>query len=119
MLFEKKFPVETGVTYRGDRLTAWHYVASFIFIWASMEQLRTNIILANLRKDKDGNVVTTEHKMSQDGLFKYISGPLQLTEITMYLSLYVILSTSATYPYILWWVIFNQVCKTLFIIISV
>lgn len=75
----------------------------------SYQQLQTNIILANLRKDKKGIVVTKEHKIPRGGLFNYISSPLQFTEIGMYTAIQIIINESKTYYIFCMWVVINQV----------
>lgn len=72
-------------------------------------QLKSNFILAGLRKNQHGNVVTKEHKIPFGGLFNYISNPLQLTEIMIYLMLSGILYQASTFHYITLFVIINQV----------
>jgi len=72
-------------------------------------QLKTNFILAKLRKNVHGDIVSLEHKIPSDGLFKCIAGPLQLCEIFIYLMLSVILWQASTYHYVTFWVISNQV----------
>lgn len=72
-------------------------------------QLKTNFILAKLRKNTHGDVVSLEYKIPYDGLFKYIAAPLQLQEILIYLMLSVNLWQASTYHYITVWVVSNQV----------
>ncbi|XP_011060107.1 PREDICTED: polyprenol reductase [Acromyrmex echinatior] len=91
------------------KITTVKLVCAFICLWASYEQLKTNFILARLRKNSHGDIVSLEHKISLDGLFKYIAGPLQLWEIIIYLMLSVILWQASTFHYITFWVISNQV----------
>ncbi|XP_043266907.1 polyprenol reductase [Venturia canescens] len=100
-------PGSTSVL-RWDRLTNLQYVCAFVFLLASYEQLKTNHILANLRKDKAGNVVTKSHKIPRGRLFEFISAPLQFTEIIMYTMLAIILWRSSTYHYVYAWVLANQ-----------
>ncbi|KAL7287810.1 hypothetical protein TKK_0018185 [Trichogramma kaykai] len=91
-----------------SRLTVIDYMFASIFLLASYVQLRTNKILASLRKDKNGKVVTKKHKIPHGGLFEFISAPLQLTEMILYICLLVILRGASTYCYIAFWVIVNQ-----------
>jgi 3-oxo-5-alpha-steroid 4-dehydrogenase 3 len=92
-----------------NKLTSIKLAYGFMFLWLSYIQFKTNIILRNLRKSKHNNVVSYTYKMPCHGLFKYISAPLQLTEILMYLTLSVILSEASTFHYITFWVLVNQV----------
>lgn len=80
-----------------------------ICLYSSYMQLKSNFILVGLRKNQHGDVITKEHKIPFGGLFKYISNPLQLTEIIIYIMLSVILWQASTFHYITIWVIINQV----------
>ncbi|XP_014471205.1 PREDICTED: polyprenol reductase-like [Dinoponera quadriceps] len=71
-------------------------------------QLHSNFILAKLRKNKDGAVVSYSHNVPFHGLFEYISNPLQFTEILMYFMLSLILWRASTYHYVTFWVAVNQ-----------
>lgn len=72
-------------------------------------QYRSNVILANLRKDKKGNVVTKKYKVPNGELFNFVTAPLQLTEIILYLCLNCILKSASTFYFVTAWVILNQV----------
>lgn len=87
------------------------WFAGLIFILMTYEQLKTNRILSNLRKNENGIVVTKKYKIPQGRLFNYISSPLQLTEIGIYGALQIILSDSSSYLFIYLWVVENQVRK--------
>ncbi|XP_043467070.1 polyprenol reductase-like [Leptopilina heterotoma] len=84
------------------------WFAGLIFILMTYEQLKTNQILSNLRKNENGIVVTKEYKIPQGRLFNYISSPLQLTEIAVYGALQIILSDSSSYLFIYLWIVENQ-----------
>ncbi|KAI4503962.1 hypothetical protein M0802_001365 [Mischocyttarus mexicanus] len=88
-------------------ITLLQIISVNIFLLASLMQLKSNFILANLRKSNN-KVVFDGYKIPHGGLFEYISSPLQLTEICIYLSLSVILWQSNTFHYITIWVIINQ-----------
>ncbi|XP_011877415.1 PREDICTED: polyprenol reductase isoform X2 [Vollenhovia emeryi] len=92
-----------------DKLTTAKLVCAFICLCSSYMQLKTNLTLANLRKNTHGDVVSFEYKIPSEGLFKYIAGPLQLLEILIYLMLSVILWQASTYHYVTLWVVANQV----------
>ncbi|XP_043467090.1 polyprenol reductase isoform X2 [Leptopilina heterotoma] len=96
------------VTNYQESLKLKDWIAALIFLWMSYQQLQTNLILANLRKDKNGVVVTKEHKIPRGGLFDYISAPLQFTEIGMYVALQILLSQGEAYFFVCLWVISNQ-----------
>ncbi|KAF5279009.1 hypothetical protein FQA39_LY05687 [Lamprigera yunnana] len=84
-------------------------IATILFLWAWTHQYKTAVILANLRKDKKGNVVTEAHKLPQGDWFNYVSSPHGLAEILMYLALTIILWGSITWIFIFAWVLCNQV----------
>lgn len=72
-------------------------------------QYRTNIILSNLRRDKNGVVVTKKYKVPCGELFDFITAPLQFTEIIIYLCLLLILRNGSMFYYVAVWVVINQV----------
>lgn len=92
-------------------ITYIHLICAFIIILSSYAQLRANYILSGLRKEKTGEINSTVYKIPHGGLFEYVSGALQITEIIIYISLSVILWQSSTYHYVTIWVIINQVYK--------
>ncbi|XP_011502079.1 PREDICTED: polyprenol reductase [Ceratosolen solmsi marchali] len=100
---------DTKVDVNWTRLSLTEYTCATVLLISTYMQYRTNIILANLRKDKKGIVVTTNYKMPEGELFNLISGPLQLTEIIIYICLSIILRKAYTFHYVSFWVIMNQV----------
>lgn len=68
-----------------------------------------NFILAGLRKNEHGDVVTKEYKIPVDELFNYITCPLQLMEILIYLMLSAILWQASTFHCNTFFVLMNQV----------
>ncbi|CAL1684254.1 unnamed protein product [Lasius platythorax] len=90
------------------KLTTTELICALICLCSSYMQLKSNFILAGLRKNQHGDIVTKEHKIPFGGLFKYISNPLQFTEIIIYIMLSVILWEASTFHYITIWVILNQ-----------
>ncbi|KAF5282165.1 hypothetical protein FQR65_LT02862 [Abscondita terminalis] len=83
--------------------------AVFLFLWAWVHQLKVARILANLRKDKKGNVVTETHKLPRGDWFEYVSSPHYLAEIIMYFALTVILRGNTTWIFVFLLVLANQV----------
>ncbi|XP_041972812.1 polyprenol reductase-like [Aricia agestis] len=80
-----------------------------IFLWAWQEQYQSNVILANLRKDKkSGEVVTEKYKVPMGRMFNYVSSPHRFCEIVLYLVYFVLIPTK-TYFIIFLWVLGNQV----------
>lgn len=71
--------------------------------------LKSNFILRKLRKNKDGKINSTIYKIPHDGLFEYVSGALQITEIIIYITLSIILWQSSTFHYVTIWVLCNQI----------
>lgn len=83
-------------------------VGSSIFLWACYHQYRSAVILANLRKDKNGQVVCYQHKIPEGGLFKRLSSPHMFCEMLMYWALLIILWGNRMWPYVFLWVLCNQ-----------
>lgn len=86
-------------------------VGTCLFLWAWYQQYKATVILANLRKDKKGCVVTYQHKLPVGGLFNRLSSPHMFTEMLMYFALYIILWGHTIWPYVFFWVFCNQ-CET-------
>lgn len=84
-------------------------MVSVIFLSTTYMQLRSNYILANLRKEK-GSI--NSYKIPRGELFEYVSSPLQFTEIILYTCLLFILRSSVTYYFVYLWVFVNQVNET-------
>ncbi|XP_020278245.1 polyprenol reductase-like isoform X1 [Pseudomyrmex gracilis] len=91
------------------KITITQLLCVLIFLWSTYTQLKSNYILAGLRKNQHGDVVTKEHKIPTGGLFNYVSNPLQLTEILVYLALSAVLWQASTFHYVTVFVIINQV----------
>jgi len=85
-----------------------------IFIWAWYKEHQSAVILADLRKDEKGQVVSMAHKIPQGGLFELISCPHMTCEILIYVAIYLILQNSTTFFYIVVWVASNQIQVALF-----
>lgn len=93
------------------------YFGGLIFLAMTYEQLKSNIILSNLRRNKKGIVMTKEYKIPHGRLFNYITSPLQFSEIGVYGALQIILSDSSSYLFIYLWVVTNQVRKIFFFLL--
>ncbi|XP_057325192.1 polyprenol reductase [Microplitis mediator] len=91
-----------------SKLNSICIISAVFFLLSSYEQLKTNFILAHLRKNEKGVVVTKSYKIPNGRLFQYITAPLQLTEIIMYFTLTIILWQSSSFYYIFIWVLVNQ-----------
>lgn len=99
------------VSFAVEDITMNLVVGSVIFCWAWYHQFKTAIILANLRKDSTGSVVSYDHKLPIGGLFHRLSAPHMFCEMLMYLALNIILWGHSTWPYVFLWVFCNQ-CET-------
>lgn len=91
------------------QLTLTQILGVVIFGFAWVNQYRSAKILANLRKNFAGQVVTVEHKLPKGGLFEYISSPHLTCEVLIYLSLYMILYNNESFKYVFFWVLSNQI----------
>lgn len=65
-------------------ITKQRAIAFILFIYTSHQQQNCNKVLANLRKDKSGQVITDQHYVPSGGLFEYVSCPHFLTEVIIY-----------------------------------
>lgn len=81
---------------------------ALLFIWASYRQYTCAVLLANLRKNKNGVVEHYKHTIPKGDLFEYVSSPHMLCEVILYLSLAIILWGHTTWPFIFVWVLSNQ-----------
>ncbi|XP_046394495.1 polyprenol reductase [Ischnura elegans] len=91
-----------------DELTVFDYSAALILCLACYEQIKSSIILANLRKNKKGSVCTYKHSIPRGRLFEILSSPHISAEIVVYLALTFILRGNCTWWYIFIWVLTNQ-----------
>lgn len=83
-------------------------IGIFMFAWSN--QFKSNIILADLRKDGDSKkVISQKYFLPHDGWFKYVSSPHQLCEIMLYLSLTLLLFKNVSWLFVVFWVVSNQV----------
>jgi 3-oxo-5-alpha-steroid 4-dehydrogenase 3 len=86
-----------------------------LFLWAFYHQYKATVLLANLRKDKKGSIVTLEHQVPQGDWFELVSSPHNLAEILMYFALTFILLGSNTWPVVFLWVLSNQVSHAVYV----
>ncbi|CAD7082377.1 unnamed protein product [Hermetia illucens] len=84
-------------------------VAVMLFLYSWLQQYLSNLTLVNLRKSKDGKVVTEDHLMPQGGWFEDVSSPHMLFEVLMYVALMLLMPYSVTMRYAALWVLSNQV----------
>uniref|UniRef100_A0A1B6KHA5 Polyprenal reductase n=1 Tax=Graphocephala atropunctata TaxID=36148 RepID=A0A1B6KHA5_9HEMI len=83
-------------------------VGSGLFMWAWLHQFRAAVILANLRKNKKGDVVSLKHNIPSGDWFELVSSPHLLCEALMYLGLGLVLLGNYTWPFVFFWVLSNQ-----------
>lgn len=86
-----------------------HVINCSLFLWSCYQQYKSNIILANLRKNHKGQVITMKHTIPYGGMFDYVSSPHLLAEVVMYFSLTCLLWGASTWPWVFLWVLSNQV----------
>lgn len=80
-----------------------------VFLCCFYEQYKSNVIFANLRKDKkSGEIVTEDHSIPHGRVFEFVSSPHRLCEIIIY-SMLVLLIPTKTFFCIYLWVLGNQV----------
>jgi len=92
-----------------DDITLRHYVAISLFLYAWYNQFMSNLILASLRKNHSGTVVTQKHLLPVGGYFESVSSPHMYFEILIYVALYIILHNNSSWLFVLCWVISNQI----------
>lgn len=83
-------------------------IAFILFIYASHYQQKCHKILASLRKDKAGNVISEQHYVPAGGPFEYVSCPHFLIEVILYFLILVVQGFNSTY----WNLIFLMVLST-------
>jgi 3-oxo-5-alpha-steroid 4-dehydrogenase 3 len=93
-----------GNEFRPNDLTLVDVTAVVIFLWAWYHQHVTTVILADIRKDSKGNIVTESYKLPQGDWFNYLSSPHYTSEIIMYTCLWEILGIRHG-----WWCVYALV----------
>lgn len=86
-----------------------HWLAIGVFLHAWYNQFVSNVILANLRKNKSGTIVTQKHLMPTGGYFDKVSSPHMFFEIVIYVALYVLIHNNSSWLFVLCWVLTNQI----------
>ena len=106
---------ESEVLFAGN-FFAWNHVLGVaLFFVASVLQFQSHTILARLRKDKTGTVVTLKHSIPRGSLFNLLSCPHYFAEILIYLSMCLIFNgRSATWLMVCCFVVLNQIIVGLF-----
>ncbi|XP_054845987.1 polyprenol reductase [Eublepharis macularius] len=96
---------------RGGRPTiCWcHVFGLMMFIWASVHQQRCHVILANLRKNKSGEVVNLDHRIPFGDWFEMVSCPHYFAELLIYISMAITFGlNNLTWWLVVIYVLFNQ-----------
>lgn len=91
-----------------DLVSNVQWMAALLFLWACYQQYSATVILANLRKNKNGEVISKGHKIPYGGLFEYLSNPHFTTEMLMYIFISIVLWGNTTWIFVCLWVISNQ-----------
>jgi len=75
----------------------WYQVFGIaLYFWAVWHQYKSAAILASLRKDKKGQVVTRQHKIPKGDWFYFVSCPHYFAEILIYSALNIVLEFNNT-----------------------
>ncbi|XP_037032314.1 polyprenol reductase [Bradysia coprophila] len=94
---------------RWDDITLRHNIAIGVFLYAWYNQFISNLILASLRKNNAGTVITQKHLLPTGGYFESVSSPHMFFEVVIYVALYIILHNNSSWLFVLCWVISNQI----------
>lgn len=78
-------------------ITKQRAIAFILFVYASHHQYRCHLMLANLRKDKTGKVITERHYVPSGGLFEYVTCPHFLMETIIYFLIIMSQNFSSSY----------------------
>ncbi|CAN2388606.1 Steroid 5 alpha-reductase 3 [Pristimantis euphronides] len=92
-----------------QQLRWYHILGCLLYVWASLHQHRCHVILANLRKDKTGKLVTMNHVMPSGDWFETVSCPHYFAELLIYISIAFLFGlTHLTLWLLVLFVLFNQ-----------
>ncbi|XP_074642957.1 polyprenal reductase-like [Tubulanus polymorphus] len=92
------------------RINIYHVVGVSMFLWSSWQHYSAHSILASLRINPKGKILTEKHLMPRGGWFDRVSCPHYLMEILTYISFGVIQSfANHTFCSIILFVVVNQV----------
>ncbi|XP_071395172.1 polyprenal reductase [Centroberyx affinis] len=98
---------ETGTLL--SQLNWLHVAGSALFIWASLLQHRSIVLLARLRTGDSGAVETLAHRVPQGGWFQLVSCPHYFAELLIYVSLSLVFGgLSLSWWLVVLYVLFNQ-----------
>ncbi|XP_045899443.1 polyprenol reductase [Micropterus dolomieu] len=92
-----------------SQLDWFHVAGNALFIWASMMQHQSMVLLARLRTGKSGTVETLAHRVPEGGWFELVSCPHYFAELLIYISLSLVFGgLSLTWWLVVLYVLFNQ-----------
>jgi len=86
----------------------YHYLSVGLFLYASFHHHHCHKILAKLRRNKSGHIVSTGYKIPRGDWFEYVSCPHYFSECLIYLSICMVLGG---FNYTWWWLT-SYVCLT-------
>ncbi|XP_036890062.1 polyprenol reductase isoform X2 [Sturnira hondurensis] len=94
----------------------FHIFGVMMFIWSSLHQYKSHVILGNLRKNKAGVVVHHNHQIPFGHWFEYVSSPNYLAELMIYVSMAVVFG----FRNLTWWLVLTYVffCQALSALLS-
>ncbi|XP_068176187.1 polyprenol reductase [Antennarius striatus] len=99
----------TGTGTLLSQLSCFHVAAVTLFIWASLMQHQSMVLLARLRTGKSGAVETRTHRLPKGGWFDLVSCPHYFAELLIYISLSLVSGgLSLTWWLVVLYVLFNQ-----------
>ncbi|XP_004706387.2 polyprenol reductase, partial [Echinops telfairi] len=92
----------------------FHILGMLMFFWSSAHHYKCHVILSNLRKNKAGVVIHSNHRIPSGDWFEYVSSPHHLAELMIYLSL----AVTFGFRNVTWWlvvayVLFSQALNAL------
>ncbi|KAM9330407.1 polyprenal reductase [Gastrophryne carolinensis] len=92
-----------------SQVNCYHILGTVLFLWASVHHHRCHVILANLRKNTSGKVVSMAHALPRGDWFEKVSCPHYFAELLIYIAIAILFGLAHT----TWWlvvllVLFNQ-----------
>ncbi|XP_072108796.1 polyprenal reductase [Mobula birostris] len=87
----------------------WYHIAGIaLFLWATIHQYKSHMILANLRKNKSGEVINYKHSIPYGDWFEFVSCPHYFAELLIYFALSV---TFKGQHFTWWFVVLYVLCS--------
>lgn len=99
--------VGVGLQWRDCGWVHWLAVGGFLYAW--YHQFMSNLILARLRCNASGTVVTQKHLIPSGGYFEVVSSPHMLFEVLLYVMLYLLVQNNTSWLFVVCWVLTNQI----------